>query len=381
LQVGKKIRLYPTKEQEQLFWKYSGTARWCYNTVLAYKISRYKELGKNTSIQECIDYIQGLKYNNSDYVWVKEVPESVTKQAIKDLDKAYKSFFKSGFGFPKYKKKGKSKPSFYQRTDKFRQVDNTHIKITGIKDYVKIRPFSFPSKIANPRVNFDGKYWYLSFSFEIQETAPTGQGTIGIDLGIKNLATCSNGKVYENINKTKVIKQLQKRKKRLQRQVSRKYEMNKRGKRFKKTQNIKKLEQKILLIDRRIKNIRDTYIHTVTKEIVKTKPSCVVIEDLNVSGMMKNKNLSKAIQEQELYKFRQYITYKGKAYGFKVRVANRYFPSSKLCSRCGYLKKDLKLSDRIYICPICGLVIDRDLNASINLQNYYDKKGESLLVS
>jgi putative transposase len=370
LRISHKVRLYPTKEQEQLFWKYSGAARWCFNTVLAYRIDRYNNLGENTSIQECIEYIQDLKYNNSDFDWIREIPEAITKQAIKDLDKAYKYFFKSGFGFPKYKKKGKSKTSFYQRTDKFRQVDDTHIKITGIKDYVKIKSFNFPSKIVNPRVSFDGKYWYISFAFEFQESESTGQGTMGIDLGIKNLATCSNGKVYKNINKTRIVKQLQKRKKRLQRQLSRKYEINKQGKVFKKTQNIKKLEQKIRLIDRRLKNIRDTYIHTVTMKIVKTKPACVVIEDLNVSGMMKNKHLSKAIQEQELYKFRQYITYKGKAYGFKVRVADRYFPSSKLCSRCGYLKKDLKLSDRTYICPSCGLVIDRDLNASINLQNY-----------
>ena len=232
-----------------------------------------------------------------------------------------------------------------------------------------------PNKVVNTRVSFDGKYWYLSYTYEKDiDTSPNTEEIIGVDLGIKDLAVCSNGKTYRNINKDRIIKQLEKRKKKLQRQVARKYQLNKQGNKFVKTENIKKLEQKIRLLDRRLTNIRNTYIHTMTKELVRTKPKAIVIEDLNVSGMMKNRHLSKAIQQQEFRKCRTQLEYKCKLKNIELVVADRYFPSSKRCSCCGNIKKDLKLKDRIYHCNWCGTELDRDFNASKNLEKYYEER-------
>ena len=227
------------------------------------------------------------------------------------------------------------------------------------------------TQLLNPRITFDGKFWYLSFSYEI-ECLPksTSDKIVGVDLGIRSLAVSSDGVVYPNINKTKRVRQLEKRKCHLQRKLSNKYEMNKDGNIYIKTNNIKKLERQIRLIDRTLSNIRDTYIHQVTYDLVKTKPNCIVIEDLNVSGMLKNKHLSKSIQKQCFYKFRQYLTYKCEFYGSNLVIADRFYPSSKICSCCGFKKKFLSLSQRTYTCNNCGASSDRDLNASINLRNY-----------
>lgn len=176
--------------------------------------------------------------------------------------------------------------------------------------------------------------------------------------------------LFKNINKSRTIKKLEKRLKRLQRQVSRKYEMNKQGNKFVKTKNIIKLEHQIKLIHLRLSNIRNNHLHQATNKIVKTKPSRIVIEDLNVSGMMKNRHLSKAIQQQKLYEFRRQLEYKTKKYGIELVLADRWYPSSKTCSGCGAIKSDLKLKDRVFKCDCCGLEIDRDLNASINLSRY-----------
>jgi putative transposase len=378
--ASEKICLFPTASQEGFFKKCSGVARFSYNNCLNYKITEYQSNNHTCSVQELIDHIKELKYSD-DYSWINEVPEIVTKQAIKDLDSAYKSFFKGQSNFPKYKKKGKCRESFATRADRFSQPDETHIKLVGLKESIRIKPHVIIDRLLNPRISFDGKFWYLSYSYEVEcHPKSESQEAIGVDLGIKVLAQASNKtEPYPNINKSKHIRQLEKRKRRLQRQLSRKYYMNKtdksnkayiKGEKQSKTHNIIKLEQKIRLIDRQLKNIRNTYIHEVTSDIVKTKPCRIVIEDLNVSGMMKNKHLAKAIQQQEWYKFRQYLTYKCIFFGIELVVADRYYASSKRCSCCGHIKKNLKLSDRVYNCFNCGLTIDRDLNASMNLQNY-----------
>ena len=378
--ASEKIRLFPTKEQEQLFWKFSNTSRFAYNECLAYKIQMYKAEKYSCSVQDLISHIQELKHSD-DYSWLRETPEAVTKQAIKDLDKAYKSFFKRGNkGFPKFKKKGRTTPSFYQRTDKFRMCDLEHIKITGIKQPVRIRPHRQILQCLNPRITFDGKYWYFSYSFEVTSLPKsTSSEIIGVDLGVKSLAVTSDGFIYKNINKTKRVQQLERRKRHLQHKLSRKYEANKVGGKYVKTNNIIKLEQEIKMIHRKLKNIRDTYIHQVTYDLVRTKPGYIVIEDLNVSGMLKNKHLSKAIQQQEFYKFRQYLTYKCEFFGVGLIVADRFYASTKIMSCCGYKHKFISLSQRILYCPECGEVIDRDLNAAINLKNY--GKGKVNLVS
>ena len=225
-------------------------------------------------------------------------------------------------------------------------------------------------KYTNPRVSHDNKYWYLSVRIEESaEEIKITEESIGVDLGLKDLAICSNGMKLKNINKTRSMKQLEKRLRRLQRQVSRKYENNKEGNTFVKTSNIIKITQKIKLIYRRITNIRNNHIHQVTSSLVKAKPRRIVIENLNVSGMMKNRHLAKAVAAQKFHDFRKKLEYKCEKYGMELIIADRWYPSSKICSACGNIKSDLKLSDRIYRCK-CGLIIDRDYNASLNLANY-----------
>lgn len=370
--LSEKIRLYPTAEQEQLFWSFAGAARFVYNKCLSYKIDIYQNTNYSCKIADLLHYIQELKYNTSDYAWLQSIPEAIAKQAIKDLDKAYSMFFKRGNnGFPKFKKRSTTTPSFYQRTDGIRMLDEQHIKLTGVKTPVRIRKHCVISKWLNPRVSFDGKFWYLSYSYEIEpQSKSDSTKVIGVDLGVKSFAVTSDNTVYPNINRTKTVQKLEQRKNRLQRKLSKKYLLNKQGNKFVKTNNIIKLEEQIRLIDRKLKNIRNTYIHTVTSELVKAKPSQIVIEDLNVSGMLKNKHLSKAIQQQGFYKFREYLTYKCELYGVILTVADRFYASSKTCSNCSAKRKTLALSERTFVCSDCGCTIDRDLNAAINLRNY-----------
>ena len=230
-------------------------------------------------------------------------------------------------------------------------------------------------KYTNPRIKFDGINWFITVGIEYEDSIdfPTNEG-IGIDLGIKDLAICSDKNKYQNINKTQRIKKLEKRKRRLQRSISRRYEKNKKGVSYCKTSNIIKREKELLKLNHRLTNIRQNYLHQTTTEIVKREPSFICIEDLNVSGMMKNRHLSKAVQQQGFYEFRRQIEYKAKWNNISVVIADRFFPSSKLCSCCGSIKKDLKLSDRIYKCE-CGNVIDRDYQAALNLKMY----GENVL--
>ena len=226
-------------------------------------------------------------------------------------------------------------------------------------------------KYNNPRISFDGKYWYISVGIEKENPkVELTEESIGIDVGIKNLAKCSNGMTFENINKTKLVKKLEKKLRRLQRKLSKKYELNKEGRKFVKTSNIEKLEKQIRLLYRKLSNIRNNHIHQATTKIVKTKPSKVVMETLNIKGMMKNKHLSKAIQQQGLYEFKRQIQYKCEIYGIEFIEADKWYPSSKMCSECGHIKHKLSLSERTYICEECGVIIDRDFNASINLSRY-----------
>lgn len=302
--VGQRLRLIPNKEQEKWLQNNAGVARFIYNWSLNYKIEQYKNFDISVGQKEIMREVIDMKHK-PEFEWLQEYNSETVKYAVKDMLTAYKNFFQRGNkGFPKFKKRGKCKEGFYVRYDCIYSVDERHIKFPCLKTPIKIsEPFIIEKgSIVNPRVSFDGKYWYLSFSYEIEPLKEDlSDEVIGIDLGIKELATCSNGVMYPNINKSKVIKNLEIRKVRLQRKISRAYEKNKEGKKYVKTNNIVKMEKKLKLINRRLSNIRKTYIHTVTAEIVKTKPSCIVIEDLGISNMMKNKHLSKAIQDQLLY--------------------------------------------------------------------------------
>ena len=372
--LAKKVRIYPTKEQEQKLWQSVGTARFIYNYTIAKQEENYRNGGKFISdgaIRKELTQLKKYELN-----WLNEVSNNVTKQAVKDACNAYERFFKSLAKKPKFKSRKKSKPSFYNDPIKLKVKEKKVLieKVGWIKTNEQIPR---DVKYSNPRITYDNKYWYLSVGVEVNKSQEELTDiSLGIDLGLKDLAICSDGKVFKNINKTKKVKNLEKRLKQKQRQISRKYEMNKLKKegggrcQFIKTKNIEKLENTTKLIHRKLANIKNNYLHQVTTSIVKAKPYRVVIEDLNVIGMMKNKHLSDSVRKQCFHKFRQYITYKTELNGIELIVADRFYPSSKTCSICGSIKHDLKLKDRIYKCSHCGAIIDRDYNASLNLSMY-----------
>ena len=369
-----KIRLLPTEQQEILMFKSIGCSRFAYNWALNRNIELYKQGVKYNMSNIRKEFTQLKKQEN--FKWLNEVSNTAMVESIRNLDVAFKSFFKGKGCYPKFKSKRKSRQSFYVRYDSlYFKNNNCNIEKIG---KVKFKTnYDIPKgrnicRFSNPHCSFDGKYWYLSFGFEVEENQTTLNNdlSIGIDLGIKDLAVVNVlDKPIKNINKSKKVRKLKKRLKRLQKQVSRKYEANKQGNKFVKTNNIIKLEKRIKLLHRKLSNIRNNHIHQATNKIIKLKPYRVVMEDLNVKGMMKNKHLSKAIQEQGFYEFIRQMKYKCEFNGIQFIQADRYFPSSKLCSCCGSIKKDLKLKDRVYKCD-CGLEIDRDKNASINLGNY-----------
>ncbi len=462
--------------------QYANANRYIYNWTLEQQKLNYDNGGKFISDGDLRKKLTQLK-KTEDYNWLNNVSNNVTKQSVKDACDGYKRFFKGSSQFPKFKSKKKTRPSFYQDNVKIK-FTNTHVKFEGFTpskkknkqklNWVRLAEKNrIPTdcKYYNPRVTFDGTNWWISVGIDYEESTntPTNDG-IGIDLGIKDLAICSDGNTYKSINKTSKLKKLNKKKRRLQKQVSRKYEMNKKGgikdlaicsdgntyksinktsklkklnkkkrrlqkqvsrkyemnkkggnrycktsnikklehkllklnhrisnirnnyqhqvtseiikemnkkggNRYCKTSNIKKLEHKLLKLNHRISNIRNNYQHQVTSEIIKREPSFIGLEDLNIKGMMKNKHLSKAIQEQGLYDFKCKLSYKAQWNNIKIVDVPRFFPSSKTCSNCGSYKGDLKLSDRTYKCESCGIELDRDYNASLNLKQY----GESTL--
>lgn len=366
--LAKKVRLYPSETQEQKLWQSVGTARFIYNWTLAKQEENYKNGGKFISDGVLRKEITQLKKN--ELSWLNEVSNNIAKQAVKDACDAYKRFFKGLSDKPRFKTKKRSKKSFYNDNVKLKVKDNKLVNIEKIGWIKTNEQLPIGVKYSNPRISYDNKYWYISVGIDQEENQEELTDiSLGIDLGLKDLAICSDGTVYKNINKTYMVRKIEKRLKRLQKQVSRKYEKNKKGKEYVKTKNIIKLEKQIQQVHRRLANIRNNYLHQTTTNIVKTKPYRVVIEDLAVSDMMKNKHLSDAIRKQGFSEFRRQLEYKCNFRGIKLVVADRFYPSSKSCSQCGKIKKDLKLKDRVYKCS-CGLNIDRDLNASINLSKY-----------
>lgn len=364
---GYKIRLLPTLEQEIIIKKSIGVSRFIYNWCLDKQLNSDKFISDNELRRE----LTKLKRTDS-YYWLNEVGSNVIKQSAKDLCNAYKRFFNKLSNKPRFKKKGVHN-SFYVNYESMKRTKHgvRCEKIGDIKTSERLPKLISDSHYMNPHIIFDGKYYYITFGMEINiEPKENTSKIIGIDLGIKSFAVCSDGTIYKNVNKTHTVKKLNKKLRRLQRCFSKKYFKNKAGKKFIKTTNIIKLEHRIKLTHRRIKNIRENYIHQITTHLVKTKPSRIVIEDLNIAGMMKNRHLSKAIAEQCFYKFIRVLEYKCDWNNIELIKADRFYPSSKLCSCCGSIKNDLKLKDRIYKCSSCSLVIDRDFNASINLANY-----------
>jgi putative transposase len=327
--------------------------------------------GKSFSVWLNNEYIP----NNPDKIWIKEAYSKAVKKSIEDGCTAFTRFFKHQSAFPNFKKKGKSdvKMYFVKNNTKDCRCERHRLNIPTL-GWVRIKEKGYiPTtkdgwKIKSGTVSVKVDRYYVSVLVEIPDVkiANNSNGGIGIDLGLKDLAIVSNGKTYKNINKSTRIKKLEKKLRREQRCLSRKYENLKKGESTQK--NIQKQKLKVQRLHHKIDNIRTDYINKSIAEIVKTKPSYITIENLNVSGMMKNSHLSKAVASQKFYEFRTKLKAKCDENGIELRVVDRWYPSSKICHCCGAIKKDLKLSDRIYRCD-CGYVEDRDFNAALNLRD------------
>ena len=378
-----KVMLVPNNRQRTRLFQFAGTARFAYNWALRKEIDAYEAGEKFISNNDLRKEFTVLR-NSAEYPWLRTISNNVTKQAIKDCVDAYTKFFKHQSGRPKFKSKQRGDFSFYQDTDKI-QITVTHVKLEAIatsrkRNKQQLNCFRLAErgripvgvKYKEPRITFDGLNWWLSVAVEFAEPMPAENcgESFGIDLGIKNLATCSDGTIYTNINRTSIVRKLKQKQRRLQRSISRKYTMNKKGGSYSKTRNIIKSERKLLRIHHRLANIRQNYRHQITSVIIGRKPNPIVLENLNVRGMMSNRHLAKAVQEQGFYEFRRQIEYKASWAGLRVVIADRFYPSSKTCIACGHVKKNLRLSERIYHCENCGNEIDRDLQAAINLKRY-----------
>ena len=376
--------LIPNNVQQTKMFQYADAARFAYNWALAREKENYEKGNKFIPDTELRKEFTRLR-NSDEYVWLQKISSNVVKQAIKDAGTAYKNFFKGIQKYPKFKSKKKSRPKFYQDNTKI-QFSETHVKFEKFSsskkpnkqklNWVKLAEHGripMNAKYMNPRISFDGLNWWISVCVEFPDCKEKlNDNGIGIDLGIKDLAICSDNNIYKNINKSQTIKKLEKQQRRLQRSISRKYRQNKKKGKYCKTKNVIKSEKLLLKVNHRLTNIRKNYLHQTTSEIVNRKPRFICIEDLNIKGMMKNRHLSKAIQNQKFFEFRKQLKYKCDNKSIQLIIADRFYPSSKLCSCCGKIKKDLKLSDRIYKCE-CGNVIDRDFQASLNLRNYGEK--------
>lgn len=300
-----------------------------------------------------------------------------------NAERAFKNFFKGKSHFPKFKKKNKSDVKMYfVKTDSKTTIrcERHRIKIPTLgwirlkeKGYIPTNPNTHI--IKSGAVSYKAGRYYVSVLVEEseQKRPMLNDFGIGIDLGVSDFAICSNGKVYKNINKNSQIKKLEKKLRREQRSLSRKYEdykkINNNLKGGAIQQNIQKQKLKVQKVHQKLDNIRTDYINKVISELVKTKPVWITIEDLSVSGMMKNRHLSKAITQQRFFEFRTKLLAKCNEYGIELRIVDRFYPSSKTCHCCGCVKPDLKLSDRIYHCDECGYTEDRDYNASLNLRD------------
>lgn len=386
LQRAYKVEIKPTPSQIKKINQSIGVCRWLYNEYLATNnklYAQFKEglIDKKQAFMSANDFD---KYINNEvkvldeYSWINNCGSKARKKAIKNAETAYKRFFKGQSSFPKFKKKNKSDVKLYfpknNKTDW--KIDRHRIMIPTLKN-VRLKEYGYipvAAKVISGTVSKKANRYYVSVIIDTENTSQENMNQgIGIDLGIKDFAICSNtDKPYKNINKTQRVRKLEKKLLREQRKLSRKYESlklrNKKEKGEATRQNIQKQIVKVQILHQRLANIRTDYINKVVSSVVRNKPQYITIEDLNVKGLMKNKHLSKAVAEQKFYEFRNKLTNKCHALGIELRIVNRFYPSSKLCHSCGSIKKDLKLKDRIYKCE-CGYVADRDYNASLNLRD------------
>lgn len=394
LKKAYKIEINPTDEQKSKIHRTIGVSRFVYNFYIAYNKEIYEREGKFVSGMDFSKWLNNEYIpNNQEMKWIKEVSSKATKQAIMNGDKAFRDFFKKAKGFPRFKKKkNQDVKAYFPKNNKTDWTIERHrVKIPTL-GWVRLKEFGYipiNSIVKSGTVSQKADRYYVSILVEETDIEISNSNIgmkifnnnnegIGIDIGIKEFAVCSDGIKFKNINKTSTVKKVEKKLKREQRKLSRKYESLKiRNKNIREgratSQNIQKQVIKVQKLHQRLRNIRTDYINKTVFSIVKQKPSYITIEDLAVSNMMKNKHLSKAIASQKFFEFKVKLISKCKQNNIELRIVDRFYPSSKTCSQCGKIKKDLKLSDRIYKCD-CGFTIDRDLNASINLKNAKEYK-------
>ena len=372
-----KIEIKPTEEQKIQINKTIGVERFIYNEYIKYNQEQYEIRNKFVSAFDFSKYINNIYLlNNPDKQWIKDVSSKSVKQAMIYGEKAFKNFFKGLSGFPLFKKKGKNElGAYFVKNNKADFEFRRHkIKIPTLK-FVRIKEYGYIPKNANVKSGTITKIadrYFLSLVMGVEDTVKvtnTNTKGLGIDLGIKDTAICSNGMVFKNINKTKRIKRIKKKLKREQRSLSRTIEYSKYNKI--KLRDLKNFSKKRLQMQRlfyRLNCIRNDYNNKMVSEITRAKLKYITIEDLKVSNMIKNRYLSRAIQEQNFFSIRTKLINKCKERNIELRIVDTFYPSSKLCSCCGSIKKDLRLNDRVYRCCNCGLEMGRDYNASINLE-------------
>ncbi|WP_195972468.1 RNA-guided endonuclease InsQ/TnpB family protein [Clostridium thermobutyricum] len=382
-----KTEIYPTQVQKQKINQSIGVCRWLYNSYLAknnelYELYKSNEIDKKEAFMSANNfdkYINNELKIQEEYKWIDSCGSKARKKAICNAEIAYKRFFKCQSKFPRFKKKKNQDVKIYfpknNKTD-FR-IYRHKINIPTLK-WVRLKEKGYiptNAKVVNGTVSRKADRYYISVICEVDWSIPNGEYKegIGIDLGIKDLAICSDKNIYKNINKTQRVKKLEKKLKREQKRLSRKYESlkirNKKEKGEATRQNIQKQVTKVQKLHHKLINIRTDYINKTVSEIVKQKPRYITIEDLNVKGMMKNKHLAKAVAQQKFFEFKTKLKYKCNLFGVELRIVDRFYPSSKTCNSCGSIKKDLKLKERVYKCNECGYVENRDLNASFNLRD------------
>ena len=372
-----KIELKLTVAQKIKVCQTIGTERFIYNEYIKYNQEQYKLGNKFVSANDFSKYLNNIYLpNNPDKRWIKDVSSKSVKQAMTYGEKAFKRFFKGLSSFPIFKKKGRNELGAYfvKNNKKDFEFYRHKIKIPTLK-FVRVKEYGYIPKNTNIKSGTITKIanrYFLSLIIEVKDivkTENTSTKGLGIDLGIKDTAICSDGKIFKNINKTIKVKKLKKKLKREQRKMSRSYEYSKSKKiKLQELKNFNKKKLKVQKIFYRLNCIRDDYNNKMVNEITRAKLKYITIEDLKVSNMIKNRHLSKAIQEQNFYSIRTKLINKCKERNIELRLVDTFYPSSKTCSCCGSIKKDLKLNDRIYKCYNCGLEMDRDYNASINLE-------------
>lgn len=386
-----KTEINPTEEQKQKIIRSIGIARFLYNQYISYNIKRYRMYQKgmlDDSQKKFMSAYDFNKYVNNklkkDFPWITECGSKARKRVIMNAETAFKRFFQGKSKFPKFKKKSRQDVKIYfpRNNSSDWKIWRHKIMIPTLK-HVRLKEYGYLPvglNASSGTISYEAERFYVSVLVDIDENSRYNKdleisykqysGGIGIDLGIKELAVVSNGRVFKNINKSSKVKRLEKRLGREQRRLSRKLESKKRKRGTATTSaNIDKQRLRVQKLHRRISNIRVDYENKVVHEMIEQKPRFITIEDLNVKGMMKNRHLSKAVAAQRFFSLREKLQRKSKIIGIELRIVDRFYPSSKTCNSCGHIKKNLKLKDRTYRCEECGYIEDRDLNAALNLRD------------